>query len=469
MTIHTNTRTPGRFAEALDSKIVFPEDPRWDETRRAWNLAADQQPTAIALPESVEDVIAAVELATALSLRIAAQSTGHNATPLGDLSGTLLVKTEGMRSIEVNPATRIARIAAGVQSLELVEAAAAHGLAPIAGSSPDVGMVGYTLGGGLGWLGRRYGLASSSVRAIELVTADGRRVRADHENHPDLFWALRGGGGDFGIVTALELELVPITTVYAGVLWWPIERDHEVLHAWADLTRSELPDEFTTVGRYLRFPPIPDIPEPLRGQSFVVVQVVHAGDPAQADELLKPLRALRPVNDTIRSMSTTELTRMHMDPEHPVPASGGGLLLQSLPTEAVDQLISTAGAGAHSPLLSVEVRHLGGELGRARPENGALAALDSEYALFAVGIAPTGEAKLQITEHLGTMAGGLRPWTSDRSYLNFTEQQRDPRTFWTPAAYTRLSRVKASIDPGNLIRSNHPIHQVTPPAGVVNR
>jgi FAD binding domain/Berberine and berberine like len=469
MTIDTGTRTLGRFAEALNGKIVFPEDAGWDETRRAWNLAADQRPTAVALPESVEDVIAAVELARACGVRITAQSTGHNATPLGDLAGTLLVKTERMRSIEVNPATRIARIEAGVQSLELVEAAAAHGLAPIAGSSPDVGMVGYTLGGGLGWLSRRYGLASSSVQAIELVTADGRHLRADHDNHPDLFWALRGGGGDFGIVTGLELELVPVTEVYAGVLWWPIEREHEVLHAWADLTRGDLPDELATVGRYLRFPPIPDIPEPLRGQSFVVVEVVHAGDPAQADELLKPLRALQPVNDTIRPTSTAELTRMHMDPEHPVPASGGGLLLRSLPSEAVDQLISTAGAGAHSPLLSVEVRHLGGELGRARPENGALASLDGEYALFAVGITPNHEAMAQVTGHLATMADRFSPWTADRSYLNFTEHRRDPRSFWTPAAYARLSRVKASIDPGNLIRSNHPIHQVTPPTGTVNR
>jgi FAD/FMN-containing dehydrogenase len=162
-----------------------------------------------------------------------------------------------MRAIEIDPETRIARIDAGVRSLELVEAAAQHGLAPLAGSSPDVGVVGYTLGGGLSWFGRKYGLAASHVHAIEVVTADGRLVRADGEHDPDLFWALRGGGGSFGIVTALELRLIPVREAYAGILWWPIERDREVLHAWAELTRHGLPDELTTVGRYLRLPPLP--------------------------------------------------------------------------------------------------------------------------------------------------------------------------------------------------------------------
>jgi hypothetical protein len=457
MTATAPTTSVERAVKALEGKIVLPEHARWDEARLAWDLTVDQRPAAVVFPESPDDVVAAVGLAKAFGLRVAAQGTGHNAAPLGRLDDTVLVKTERMRGIEIDPEARIARIEAGVRSLELAEAAAPHGLSPLPGSSPDVGVVGYTLGGGLSWFGRKHGLASSNVHAVELVTADGRIVRADCEHEPDLFWALRGGGGSFGIVTALELRLVPVREVYAGVLWWPIERDAEVLHAWAELTRSEPPDELTTVGRYLRLPPLPEIPEPVRGKSFVVVEAIHLGEPEQADELLAPLRALGPVMDTVRTMSTPELCHLHMDPEHPVPARGDGVLLQGLPPEAIDELVRTAGAASSSPLVSLELRQLGGELGRARPENGAFAALAGEYALFAVGIAPTPEAAAAVSAHVETVKDALRPWTAEQMYLNFAHARRDPRTLWSEQAHHRLRRVKAAVDPTDLIRSNHPL------------
>jgi FAD/FMN-containing dehydrogenase len=458
MTTTAPTRALERSVTALTGRVALPENPNWDEARLAWNLAVDQQPAAIVFPESDEDVIAAVQLARAFELRVTAQGTGHNASPLGPLEDTVLVKTERMRGIQIDPERRIARIDAGVRSLELVEAAAQHGLAPLAGSSPDVGVVGYTLGGGLSWFGRKHGLAASNVHAIELVTADGRLVRADREQEPDLFWALRGGGGSFGIVTALELRLIPVREAYAGILWWPIERDREVLHAWAELTRQGLPDELTTVGRYLRLPPLPDIPEPMRGKSFVVVEVIHLGEPEQADELLAPVRALGPVRDTIQRISTPALSHMHMDPEHPVPGSGDGMLVQKLPPEAIDEIILTAGAASPSPLLSLEVRQLGGELARPHPENGALAAIDADYALYAVGIAPTPEAAAGVRAHVEVITDALLPWAARQNYLNFAETRRDPHTLWTENAHDRLRRIKAALDPDNLIRSNHPVH-----------
>jgi FAD binding domain len=461
-TIASPTGRFDRAVAALGGKIVLPEHPGWDEARLAWNLAVDQQPAAVVFPETAEDVVAAVELARAFGLRVAAQGTGHNAGPLGQLDDTILVKTERLRGIEIDPETRVARVDAGVRSLELVEAAARHGLSPLPGSSPDVGVVGYTLGGGLSWFGRKYGLAANSVHAIELVTADGRFVRADREHESDLFWALRGGGGTFGVVVALELRLVPVSEVYAGVLWWPIERDREVLHAWAELTRNEPPDELTTVGRYLRLPPLPDIPEPVRGKSFVVVEAIHLGEPEQADELLAPLRALGPVMDTVGPMSTPALSRMHMDPEHPVPARGGGMLLRTLPAEAIDELVRTAGAASSSPLVSLELRQLGGELARARPENGALAAVDAGYALYGVGVAPTPEAAAAVGVHVEDVTDAMSPWTAERTYLNFSEARRDPRTLWADDAYDRLRRIKAAVDPADLIRSNHPLIQNTP-------
>ncbi len=177
---------------------------------------------------------------------MAAQGTGHNAAPLGDLGDTLLVKTDAMQQVSIDPVARTGWVAAGACWQQVAEAAGAHGLAGLAGSSPNVGVVGYTIGGGMGWLGRTYGLSANNVESIDLVTADARLVRADGCREPDLFWALRGGGGSFGIVTGLEIRLFPISSVYAGLLWWPADAAAEVLHSWRELIQSTVPDEFTT-------------------------------------------------------------------------------------------------------------------------------------------------------------------------------------------------------------------------------
>src|SRR5437763_2370728 len=280
-----------RIASELHGEIVLPEHGRYDEARLAWNLTVDQRPAAIVQPVSAQDIVNAMLLAEEHGLRVAPQGTGHNAAPLGDLADTLLIKTERMRRVEIDPERRLARVEAGALWVDVVEAAASHGLATLAGSSPDVGVVGYTLGGGLSFLSRRYGLAANRVRAIEAVLGDGRMVRIDHDAEPDLFWAMRGGGGSFAVVTALEFELLPMASAYAGHLWFPIERGSEVLHAWRELTRGDrLPDELTTVGRFVNVPPIPEMPEEIRGQSFVIVEAYHVGEPAQADEMLAPLR-----------------------------------------------------------------------------------------------------------------------------------------------------------------------------------
>jgi len=456
----TFTRPVDHLGSSLDGRVVLPGDQRYDDARRAWNLAVDQRPAAVIFPESATAVAAAVGYAAKRGLRVAAQGTGHNAGPLGPLNDTVLLRTERMRGIRINPQARTARAEAGVVWLDVVQAAAGHGLAALAGSSPDVGVTGYTLGGGLSFLGRKYGLAASNVLAAEVVLADGRRVRADPEHEPDLFWALRGGGGSFGVVTALEFRLFPVAQGCAGALWYPIERASEVLHAWGELTRGEVPDELTTIGRLLNFPPIEQIPEPLRGKSFVIVEAYHVGDPAQADALLAPLRALAPVNDTITSVAMPAFSHLHMDPEQPVPGTGGGMMIDQLPGEAIDALVRTAGAGAAFPLVSVEVRHLGGEFARPRPGNGALASLDAQYILFAVSMTPLPQLVAPVTAQVETVKGALAPWAARQMYLNFAETQHPEAPFWTEHAYQRLRQIKAAIDPLNLIRANHPI----PPA-----
>jgi hypothetical protein len=445
---------------ALATTILTPGDPGWDDARRAWNLAVDQHPAAVALPTSAQEVAEVVRFAREHGLRIAAQGTGHNAAPLGSLADTILVKTAAMRQVSIDPDARIARAEAGAVWLDVVGAAASYGLAALAGSSPDVGVVGYTIGGGMSWLGRAYGLSANNVEAIEIVTADGRLARADACTEPDLFWALRGGGGSFGVVTAIELRLFPITEVYAGLLWWPAEPGGEpatdVLQAWRELTQCGLPDEFTTSARLMNFPPISDLPEHLRGRSFVVIDVIHLGEPAEADRLLTPLRALRPVADTIQMIPARALSHLHMDPEQPTAGAGDGLMLATLPVAAIETIIRVA-EGHAGRLLAVELRHVGGEMRRARPHNGALAAVDAEYALFAVGMAPSPQAAAAAARSVAAVRTALSPWAARQMYLNLAETGRDPGCFWTPQAYDRLRRIKAEIDPDNLIRSNHPV------------
>ena len=450
-------RRPSRLAPALAGKIMTPEHGRFDAARRAWNLAIDQDPAAVVFPESAQDVAAAVLFAAEWGQRIAPQATGHGAAALGPVGDAILLKTERMRGLAIDSVGRVARVEAGVLASEVVRAAARHGLTPLTGSSPDVGVVGYTLGGGLSFLGRKHGLAANNVRAIELVSADGSLVRADRDHEPDLFWAVRGGGGSFGIVTAIELELVPITHTLAGILWYPIERAGEVLHAWADLTRAEPPDDLTTAGRLLNLPPLREIPEPVRGKSFVVVEAIHLGDPATADELLASLRALGPVNDTIQMVPAAALLDLFLEPEHPVPVVGDGLTLAELPPVAIDALVNAAGDEAAFPLVSVEVRHLEGELGRDQPANGALSSIEASYVMSAVGATPTPELQGVVRTQITTVKQAMGPWTARHMSLNFADTPRSMGTFWTAPAFERLRAIKATVDPDNLIRANHTI------------
>src|SRR5690349_16640243 len=212
------------LSEALSGSVVLPGDPRWDEARSAFNLLLDQHPAAVAFPADAEDVIAAVVYARDASLRVAPQATAHNQGPLGDLENTLLLNVSRLQDVHVDPGAQRVRVGAGVKWDRVAPRLSAHGLAGLHGSSPDVGIAGYSLGGGMGWLARKHGLQTNAVTALELVTADGRLVRADASNHADLFWALRGGGGNYGVVTAIEFAVHPVDELYAGAMFFPFER-----------------------------------------------------------------------------------------------------------------------------------------------------------------------------------------------------------------------------------------------------
>ncbi len=433
-------------------EIVLPGDPGWDTARLAWNLAVDQRPFAVALVESAEDVVAIVEFARVHGLRVAPQSTGHGASALASLEDAILVKTERMRRVEIDATARRAHVEGGAVWADVVEPAAEQGFVVLHGSSPDVGVAGYTLGGGMGWLARSRGLSANSVLAVEVVTADGRVVRADRDNEPDLFWAVRGGGGSFGVVTALEIALYETPDLYAGAMFWPVERASEVLHAWREWIET-VPDTVTSVGRILHFPPIPDVPEPLRGNSFVLVEAVFTGPESEGVELVAPLRELGPAMDTFAAVPPTALPHLHMDPPKPVPGVGDGMFLDDFPVEAVDAVV----ANGVPPLLSLEVRHLGGALAEPSAAHGAVGSIDAGYAVYAVGMAMTPEMDAAVGEAVGRTKAALAPWESERTYLNFAEERIDPARLYPAEAYRRLRRVRAAYDRGELFLANHPV------------
>ncbi len=439
--------------------LVHPDDDGWDAARAAWNLAVDQRPAAVAFPETVEDVVALVDHARQRGLRIAPQGTGHGAAAIASLDRTLLIKTSRLREVVVDAPNRTVRIGAGALWEEVASAAHAHGLAALSGSSPDVGAVGYTLGGGVSWFVRAHGLSCNHVRSIEVVTADGQFVRASHDEEAELFWALRGGGGSFGIVTGMELDLFPITEAFAGAMFWPMEQASEILRTWRQLTLS-FPEEMTSAARILQLPPLPDVPEHLRGRAFTVVEVVFLGDAEEGGRLLEPLLALRPEMETLATIPPVELLRLHMDPEQPVPAIGGGRLLRQLPPEAIDALLAVAGPGTDSPLLTVDVRHVGGAARRPADGAGALATLDGDFLTFAVGIPMTPELGVAVGSRLAALDHAVEPWASATSYLNFVEHPADSSALFPPETYERLRAAKRAYDPHELFRANHPI----PPA-----
>jgi FAD/FMN-containing dehydrogenase len=440
----------------MEGTVVAPGDHDYDEARLAWNLAVDQRPALVATPATVADVVAVVDFARERGLRVAPQGTGHNAAALASLEDAVLVKTCALREVEIDVAGRRARAGAGVLWAEITGPASRHGLAPLAGSSPDVGVVGYTLGGGLSWLGRRHGLAANSVIAIEIVTADGRLVRTDRGNAPELFWALRGGGGSFGVVTAIEFVLYPAPDVYGGAMLWPWERAAEVLERYVAWCRTA-PDAISTSARLLQVPPLPDLPEAVRGRNFIAIDGAYLGDPAAASEVLAPLRALEPDIDMFGPIPAAALSHIHMDPEQPVPGHGDGMLLDDLTPAAIEALVAVAGPGSGSPLLAVELRQLGGALSVPPAEHGALAKVDGAFALFAVGMAMDEAAGAAVAAHVERVVEAMDPWDAGRRYLNFTERPSEPEAFFAEATLRRLQAVKRDVDPSDVFRSNHPV------------
>ncbi len=371
----------------------------------------------------------------------------------------MLVDVRNLQEISIDTEAKRVRVGAGVKWERVAPELSEYGLAGLHGSSPDVGIAGYSLGGGMGWLARKYGLQANSVTAIELVLADGSHVRTDAAHDPDLFWALRGGNGNFGVVTALEFAVYPLEELYAGVMFFPFERAAEVLHTWAGLLPS-LPEELMSWASLLHFPDAPFVPEPARGGSFVVVYGAHLGEEPEGRELLRPVRDLGPAFDTFAMVPPGALGELAMDPPDPLPYHSAHQMLGDLPPDAVDAILAAAGPGSGAPIAMVQLRHLGGALARVSPGAGARATLPGEVCLYALGV-PADEP---VRASLEALERAMLPYRAG-DYPNFVEEPVDTSRFFDAATWARLQRVKAHYDPADLFRGNHRI----PPAEAEGR
>ena len=460
MTTLSGTPVPGEVA----LRAIRPGDPHYDAARAAWNLEVAHQPALIVLAESADDIRAAVRYAGAAGLGVGVLATGHGT---GRLCDGVLVNTSRLRSVEIDPVTRRARVGAGAIWADVTAAAAPHGLAGLMGSSPRVGVVGYTLGGGFGWLGRRFGLAAHSVTRAEVVLADGALVAASLTENPDLFWGLSGSAGNLGIVTELEFALVPVAEVYGGNLYYPLTRSPDVLEFFADWSRS-VPDEVTAAVTFRSFPPLPTVPEALRGQSMVGLRAVHCGDPAEGRALVDQARAvLGPaVADTFTTLPSAQLDTIGMDPVIPLGVRTRSELLRDLDARTIAGLLEIAGPDARSPLAMLEIRLLGGALGGPPGALNPLAGTAARFSLNAIGLTTTPAPADAVRAHLARVTETTRPFATGDTYVNFLDlDQATPermRAAYSNADWARLTALKAAYDPDDLFRFTRPISSKGP-------
>jgi FAD binding domain/Berberine and berberine like len=417
----------------FDGAVHLPGDPGYNDARRPLNPSLDPRPAIVAAATSSADIQVAVLAARESDLPVAVQATGHGLHT--SYAGGLMIDTSPMSSVVVDPDRRLARVGPGATWGRVIAAAAPFGLAPLSGSAPSVGVTGFTLGGGVGWLSRRHGFAADSVVRAEVVTAAGRQISASADRHADLFWALRGGGGGFGVVTELEFRLHPVTQVYAGTTYFAPDRATEALTVYRDWA-AEAPDEISTAMLLARVPDADAIPAALRGRRALALRMMHAGDPADAERLIEPLRA---------AAGPAWVEGFRAAPYGAV-AMGGTAprhldLLERLSDETIDFLVeatSDEGLG----ISTIEIRHWGGAMAKPEADAGPVGHRGVPFSVIADSTDPA-------------LVETLRAHATGGAFLNFLSDTTRTASAYAPADYRRLSEVRAAYDPDDVLRLNH--------------
>ena len=450
--------TVAELADRIEGSVFAPHDAGYAGAIAGFNSRSRQRPCLVVAAATAADVRAAVRFAAARDMPVGVMATGHQPFPAED--DFLLVTTGAMRTVEIDAERGVARVAAGALWSDVVEPAQAEGLAPLNGSSPLVGVVGFTLGGGLSpFLGRSYGWAADHVVAIEVVTPDGELRRASPELEPELFWALRGGRSNFGIVTELEIRLFPVTSFYGGGIYFPAHDVEAVLRAFPEVVR-DAPDAFTCSVALLNFPPVPEIPELLRGRFLAHVRVTHLGSDEEAEKLIAPFRAIgEGVIDTVGRHPYGAFALVHTDPADPFPYEEQGALLAELPTEAVNSLVESAQLAAGGLVTVLEIRHLGGALAHRPVAASPIAARDAVFNVWGATVGPPEVVDAGMAM-LGGMVERLGPWSTGLAYTNFAGRDDRAENLFTADDLERLRVLKRHYDPRNLFRVNN--HNVAP-------
>lgn len=407
--------------------------------------------------------MAAVAFATDHGMPVGVLNTGHGiSVPVED---AMLINTRRMRGIRVDPFMRVCRIEAGVSWEEVIHETAPFGLAPLNGSAPSVGAVGYLLGGGLGVLGRCFGYAADHVRSIDIVTSRGVLRTATPDQYADLFWALRGGKGNFGVVTSMEIDLFDVPRLYGGGLFFRGSAAPQVLNAYRRWVRN-IPEEMSSSIALIRFPWQQEIPEELRGRFVVHVRIAYHGSVADGEELVRPLRtAAVPLLDTVADMPYQAVGSIHNDPVEPFALHERSAYLRELDEDAVDAFIDIAGPDSTCPLRLVELRHLGGALSRAPKVPNAVGNRDAAFLLYVAGEIGPG-ANPFVEEYAELVVNRMAPWATGRTYINFMgvsdATPERVRAAYSVDDYRRLAVVKRSYDPENIFRITHNIPPIVP-------
>jgi FAD/FMN-containing dehydrogenase len=442
----------------VSGPVLAAGDPRLAEEVAPFNLSVRHRPATVVCATNADDIVAALLWAAGQGLAVGVQATGHG--PVIPVDDALMVSTKRMSGVTVDAAAASARVEAGARLSDIVDAAAPHGLAPLVGSSPAVGAVGFSTGGGLSVVSRTYGFAADHIRSFEIVTADGQLRQVDAGSEPDLFWAVRGGKGNFGIVTSMVVDLFPITTLYGGAIYYPAEAIADVLHAYREWTAT-LPDEMTTSVALLRLPPLPFVPPPLAGKLTMALRVAFVGGSAEGEQLVAPMRRVAPaLIDGVGELPYTRSAEIHQDPTDPLPAWEQGGLLRELPEAAVERLLEIAGPGVETPLLMVELRHMGGALRRPPREPNAVGGRDGAFSVWSLGLLIPEIADIVPRAGVGVLEA-MAPWSTGGSLLNFrgstVRSPEEVATVWSPETYERLRAIKTKVDPTNVFRFGHNI------------
>ncbi|GAB7051173.1 FAD-binding oxidoreductase [Catenuloplanes indicus] len=413
----------------------------------AFQLAAPVDPAGAFTARSVGDVVRAVATARRAGLPLRVHTTGHGMGRAAPVAGALLLRPLIDAPVRVDPVARTARIPAGKRWSDVLPAAVAHGLTAAHGSSATVGAVGYLLNGGISFYGRRFGVAANLVRSITLVTAAGEVVVASAAAHPDLFWALRGGGGGFGVVVEVEVALVPMHRVVTGMAVWDAAGAATAGPAWQRWAETA-PREVTTSLRLLNVPPLPTVPPALAGRRILVLDgAVAAETPADVERAEKVtaemLAALpEPEFSTWAPAGPETLPLTHMDPAEPIPFRSDTLLLRSLPEAGWAALLDAAG---RSELLSVELRQLGGAFAEPAPDGGAFQRVGAPLLYWACGL--PGE---RTEADLAAVRAALAPYATGFTAPTFADHFGQPQRTYDEAARARVERVRRDVDPGGL-------------------